>query len=334
MFKFIKFSIIFLIIFVACVWFIYNAEINNPLDSSGQEINFVINKGETVSNIAKNLADVEIIRSPLYFKIYLRHQKLQEKLQAGTYVLSSKLNIKEIVDIFINGKIVKNEIPITILEGWTNNDIAEYLAKIEVADKEKFLKVSHVGIKDFSFLKGLSKKASLEGYLFPDTYIIYRNASEEDIIIKMLINFDKKLTNEMRKDIKKQGKSIHEIITMASLIEKEVQIDKDMKIVSSIFWNRIRDGMRLESDATLTYLLNDKVAAHSRKDLEIDSPYNSYLYAGLPPTPIGSPGIRAIEAAIYPDNTNYYFFLTGSNGKTYFAKTYNEHLRNKRKYMN
>ena len=234
----------------------------------------------------------------------------------------------------MTGKIISNEIKITILEGWTIDDITNYLDKKGVADKARFIKLSKQKIKDFTFLKDAPASASLEGYLFPDTYIIFNNASEEDIIIKMLKNLDKKLTHEMRSSIQKQGKTIYEIMIMASLIEKEVQTIEDMKIVSGIFWNRLRDGMRLESDATLTYALQDKVAAHTYKDLQLDSPYNSYMYKGLPPTPIGNPGINAIKAAINPAKTDYYFFLTGNNGKTHFAKNYNEHLRNKGKYMN
>ena len=333
MFKIIKFTIIFVIIFGVVIWTAYNAEINNPFNKNGQDINFVIEPGETVSKIAKNLADSEIIRSPLYFKTYIWQEKLEDRLQAGAYVLSSKLNIKEIINILIFGKVVNNEIKITTLEGWTMNDIAEYLEESRVVRKDKFIELAQDKIKDFSFLKDLPSGANLEGYLFPDTYIIFNNASEEDIIVKMLTNLDRKLTLEMRDDIKKQGKSIHEIIIMASLIEKEVQSETDMNIVSGIFWNRMRDGMRLESDATLTYVLRDKVAAHSSKDLKLDSPYNSYLYAGLPPGPIGNPGIKAIEAAINPAKTDYYFFLTGNSGKTFFAKTYAEHLTNKRKYL-
>ena len=334
MFKIIKLLIIFIFIFLSFFRFVYNSEINSPLNKKGQDINFIIEPGETVSKIAKNLVDAEIIRSALYLKIYIWQEKLEDKLQAGAYILSSKLNTKEIVNILVSGKIVKNEIKITIPEGWTIDNIAEYLEKIGVADKKRFIELASKKIKDFSFLKSLPHDASLEGYLFPDTYIIFNNASEEDIIVKMLSNLDKKLTYEMQSEIKKQGKSIHEIITMASIIEKEVQTESDMKNVSGIFWNRMRDGMRLESDATLTYALKDKVAAHSYKDLKLDSPYNSYLYPDLPPGPIGNPGIKAIEAAINPAQTSYYFFLTGTSGKTFFAKTYNEHLSNKRKYMN
>ena len=333
MFKIIKFAIFFAIIFAGVIWLAYKSEINSPFDQSGQNLNFVIESGETVSKIAKNLVDAEVIRSALYFKTYIWQEGLENKLQAGAYILSSKLSIEDIVKILISGDIINNEIKITTLEGWTIYDISEYLTKSGVADKKEFLKLTEDKFKDFSFLKNLPKKANLEGYLFPDTYTIFNYASEEDIIVKMLKNLDKKLTPQMREDIKKQGKSIHEIIIMASLIEKEVQTDADMKIVSGIFWNRLRDGMRLESDATLTYALRDKVAAHTREDLKIDTPYNSYMYAGLPPGPIGNPGVKAIEAAINPAKTDYYFFLTGTSGKTHFAKTYNEHLRNKNKYM-
>ena len=137
----------------------------------------------------------------------------------------------------------------------------------------------------------------------------------------------------MRTDIKNQGKTIHEILTMASLVEKEVRHQEDMKIVAGIFWNRLNKNMRLESDATLSYYFNDNLSAHSGDDLKVNTPYNSYKYNGLPPTPIGNPGLNAINAAIYPTKTNYLYFLTGKDGQTYYASNYNTHLKNKKDYL-
>jgi UPF0755 protein len=245
---------------------------------------------------------------------------------------------------------------IKVLEGWTLDDIHNYLSsagKWSSADLESVIGKAKVDYRNldntdfpfdfsqqFSFLKDKPKYYSLEGFLFPDTYRVYADATVDDVIVKMLENFDEKLTDKMRQDIVSQGKTIYDIIIMASLIEKEAPIDyedpenRDARIVSDIFWGRLQTNQALQSDATLSYLLKDNNPSHSTNDLEIDSPYNSYKYRGLPPTPICNPGIRAIEAAIYPIKTNYNYFLTSLNdGQIYYAVTYDEHLQNKYKYL-
>lgn len=252
--------------------------------------------------------------------------------------------------------VYKPEATIKILEGWTVDDIDNYLVsfgKWNRSDLDQIIGLSKLDYRqrpdlnlppdfsnEFSFLKDKPSYYSLEGFLFPDTYRVYEDASTTDIVYKMLSNFDKKLTPQMRADIAAQGKTIYEIVIMASLIEKEAPIDysdsenKDARMVSDIFWGRLKSGQALQSDATLTYLLADNNASHSGADLEIDSPYNTYKYKGLPPTPICNPGAKALEAAIYPIKTDYNYFLTSRDGKNiYYAKTYEEHLNNKYKYL-
>jgi len=185
-----------------------------------------------------------------------------------------------------------------------------------------------------SLLKDKPKYYSLEGYLFPDTYIIYNDASLEDIVLKMLHNFDSKLTSKMREDIKKQEKTIYEIITMASVIEKEVRDPEEMKIVSGIFWKRIDVWQPLQSCASLAYILGINKPVYSIEDTKIESPYNTYQNYGLPPGPICNPGLAAIEAAIYPKETEYNYFLSKKeNGETVFSRTIEEHNLNKAKYL-
>jgi UPF0755 protein len=251
--------------------------------------------------------------------------------------------------------VYRPEESIKILEGWTISDISSYLTspgKWSKADLEKVIGAPQVNYErspaatwpsDFSerftFLTDKPKYYGLEGYLFPDTYRVYSDSSAEEVVVKMLANFDSKLSAKMRQDIKAQGKTIYEVVIMASLIEKEAPINyadsenRDARIVSDIFWGRLKTGQALQSDATLSYLLSDNDAAHSGSDLEIDSPYNSYKYQGLPPTPICNPGLKALEAAIYPVKTDYNYFLTSPDGKIYYAKTYDEHLSNKYKYL-
>jgi len=249
------------------------------------------------------------------------------------------LNIKEIVDVFVRGETVNNEINIKIVEGWRSDEIIKYLSEKNVVDKDIFAGLiaradrwnSESG--GYAFLDGLPSGADLEGFLFPDTYRIYTNASEEDIVIKMLNNFSKKFSSQIREDIKKQNKSVYDIIKMASLVEREVRTLDDMKTVAGIFYNRLKINQALQSDATLSYYLKDKKPAHNFEELQIDTPYNSYKYPGLPPTPISNPGLNAIIAAVYPAQTSYYYFLSRPSGETVFSKTYQEHLRNKERYL-
>ncbi len=251
--------------------------------------------------------------------------------------------------------VLRPEDTIRILEGWTSRDIGQYFEREGRYQSEEFLEVAGFpqvdyrknkempAISDFSveysFLEDKPKYYGLEGYLFPDTYRIYASSSVTEVIEKMLANFDKKLTPKMRKDIEAQGRTIYDIVTLASLVEKEAPLNnqtgdnRDARIVAGIFLNRLSVGQALQSDATLSYIYNDNKAAHSGAELDIDSPYNTYKYRGLPPGPICNPGILAIEAAIYPIDTDYSYFLTTKDGDIVYAKTYDEHLRNKYKYL-
>lgn len=250
----------------------------------------------------------------------------------------------------------RQEKTVRLIEGWTSRDMGQYFESQGIWQSEEFLEVAGFPqvnysrekdlppledfSNDFSFLNDKPKDRGLEGYLYPDTYRIYATSSPRELIVKMLQNFDKQLTPQMRTDIKKQGKTIYEIVTMASLLEKEAPINyasgdnRDAKIISGIFWNRIKYGQALQSCATLAYVLGVNKAQYSTADTQIDSPYNTYQNRGLPPGPISNPGILAIEAAIYPSSTNYNYFLTPAGSKDIiYATTYNEHLRNKNKYL-
>jgi UPF0755 protein len=250
----------------------------------------------------------------------------------------------------------KLEETVRILEGWTSRDIGQYLESFGQWSGEEFLdaagwpqtdyrrdktKPPREDLSDqFSFLADKPEYYGLEGYLFPDTYRIYASSTVTEIIEKMLVNFDRKLTPTMRAEIEKQGRTIYEVITMASLVEKEAPIDystdghRDARIIAGIFWHRLKIGQALQSDATLSYILSDNNPRHSGQELEIDSPYNTYKYRGLPAGPICNPGLAAIEAAIYPLDTDYNYFLTPTDKKeVIYARTYEEHLSNKNKYL-
>jgi UPF0755 protein len=339
----VKKIIILLILVLIIGQIIYARGINSSVEKNGQDKIFVVEKGESVKKIGSNLLEADLIKSKFYFEVYIWRNELEKDLQAGEYVLSPKLSIKEIVRVLSEGEALNDELTIKVIEGWKIDDIDTYLQNMGIVKEGEFSKLVELRKQDWTmsfideepkFLSDAPLSANLEGYLFPDTYRIYKDASAEDIIFKMLDNFGRKINEQMREDIKKQGRTIYETVIMASLVEKEVRTREDMKIVSGIFWDRIRNGQALESCATLAYILGENKPQYSTEDTKIDSPYNTYQNRGLPPSPISNPGLNAISAAIYPEYTEYNYFLSKSDtGETVFSRTYDEHLRNKAKYL-
>ncbi len=311
--------------------------INKPYNTNDNvKKEFIIKSGDSVQEIAANLQSRNLISEMDFFKFYVWQKKISGELQAGSYELSPAMSIPEIANLFIGGKIKSNEISITIPEGFSNKEIDERLAESGLIEKESFVNFSKSDDPDFSeydFLQDKPESAGLQGYYFPDTYKYYKDSLIEDIAKKMLDNFDKKLSQELRKEIKKQNKSIFDTLILASIIEKEAGFAEDMGKVSSVFHNRLEIDYPLESDATINYITESGRSKSTYEDLKIDSPYNTYKYAGLPPAPICNPGLNAIKAAIYPEETDYFFFLTPSDGKAIFSKTYAEHLKNQSKYL-
>jgi len=332
-----KLIIIFAVILIG--GFLYWQNLNSPIDADGQEQIFIVNRGETVKQAAENLRINNLIRSKFYFKYKVWRENL--KIQAGEYLISPKLSAREIIKILTQGDAISQEKSIKIIEGWNNKDIGAYFEKNNIIPAKDFLPLASAPLNQWKFnfakpdfLNDAPKQADLEGYLFPDTYRIFKETAAEGIILKMLDNFDKKLTPGMRAEIKLQKKTIYEIVIMASIIEKEVRSTDDMKIVSGIFWNRVKSGVALNSCATLAYILGVNKAQYSLKDTKVDSPYNTYKYRGLPPGPIANPGLNAIKAAIYPEDTNYNYFLSDpATGKTIYSKYLEEHNVNKLKYL-
>lgn len=332
-----KFIIIIIIVLAAGPFYLNSLKM--PVNNNGQETIFAVNQGETVGEIALNLKKEELIKSTRYFKYLVWRGKL--KILAGQYSLSQKISMENIIKILTAGDIINNEKQIRIIEGWGIKDINNYLNKNKIVEENSFIKLAEKEMNNLDFKElseeiasTLPKNAILEGFLFPDTYRLNKDAKADEIIRKMLVNFENKLTQEMRGEIKKQNKSVFEIITMASVVEKEVRTAEDMKIVSGIFWDRIKYGMPLQADATLSYIFDDNIGGHSIEETKIDSPYNTYKYAGLPKGPIANPGLNAITAAIYPKFTGYGYFLSDpATGKTIYSKTLSEHNVNKAKYL-
>ncbi len=321
---------IILIIFLFFVFYSYLC-LYVPRDNSEnpryQE--FIIKEGDSLRSIASNLQKNGIIRNHLFFIFHVVQKDKARKMMAGGYLLSPSMTMKKIASIISTGKVFINKI--NILEGWNNNDIAHYLEEKEIMTKDDFLFAleNFSDYKSFSFLKDLEEKNSIEGFLFPDTYNIQSNTTAEDIILMMLKNFERKVFNSLIID--SQEKSLFEIITVASLIEKEAQSKEDKKIVSDIIWKRLDSNIPLELCSTIVYITKKREIRAD--ELKIDSPYNTYLYSGLPKGPIANPGRESIDAALNPEETPYWYFLSTSSGETLFSATLEEHNVKKAKYL-
>ena len=326
-----KKAIIILCIFLALFYYI-NSQLKAP-SNEHKVVSFNIEKGEGVEEIAQKLKTQGLIKNRGLFVALSYLSGLWTRFQPGKYELSPDMNLSSIFKTFISGPKGEEE-TIKILEGWTNEEIAEYLEKKNICKKQDFLNaLKKIDPSDYKFLADKPPEAGLQGYLFPDTYRIYKQSTPSEIARKMLENFQNKLSKEDVSAISKQGKTIFEIVTLASLIEKEARDKEDRRIISGIFQKRLEMNMPLESCATVNYILGKPKARLTAQDLKIPSPYNTYIHSGLPPTPINNPSLESIKAAIWPKKTDYLYFLAGPNGKNIYAKTFEEHKKNKAKYL-
>ncbi|OGZ37313.1 MAG: hypothetical protein A3D38_00115 [Candidatus Portnoybacteria bacterium RIFCSPHIGHO2_02_FULL_40_23] len=329
--KYIK-ILLFLIIFSGLLtggyFFILN-QINTPVSGQFKEQSFVIEKGESLKEIGEHLEKEGLINQDYWFKFYVLGKGWAGRLQAGEYTLSPSMSILEIAENLAEGKTI-SDISITIPEGFTLKQIDSRLTQVGLIDKGGLLNFNQ---KEFLILNSQFSISNLEGFLFPDTYKFRKDNSLEEIIRKILNNFDKKLSEDLRAEIQKQRKNIFEIITLASIVQNEALTNEEMPVIAGVFSNRLTIGLPLQSDATINYITGKNLRQPSIKDTEVNSLYNTYLHKGLPPGPISNPGLDAIKAAIYPQKTDYFYFLHPLNGPTVFSKTLKEHNSNKAKYL-
>lgn len=293
-----------------------------------------VTKGQGVNEISQSLYDQGIINSRFVFETWLWLEKSEGKIVAGVYNFPADMSIRQLKNLLVIGP-GNSQRSITLLEGWTRKMMAEALDKNGLSG-QSFLTLTddrNLWGNDYDWLSELPIGASLEGFVFPDTYYVNNNTTVRDLVVKTLNNFDKKLTPVLRQEIQRQGKSIFEVIILASIVEREVPQSADKKMIADIFLKRLEASIGLQSDATVNYITGKGLIQPTAADLAIDSPYNTYKYRGLPPGPISNPGIDSIEAVIYPTKNNYYYFLTTKDGKVIYSRTYEEHLANKKKYL-
>ncbi|MDP3727506.1 MAG: endolytic transglycosylase MltG [bacterium] len=297
--------------------------------------------------IAAQLKSYGLIRSKWTFTAYAAFTGRASALKPGAYEFRGRVGVPGVVTALVRGEPYPNERFITIPEGWDLRDIGNYLEANGIALRRDLYAITGEPARRYdtkrrfpppefpdtpAVVAAKAPSAILEGWLYPDTYRVFRDASAADIVAKMLLNFDRKLTPDLRAEIRRQGKSVADVITMASLIEKEVADAEDRSLVSDILWGRLDRGMPLQVDATINYITG-KHETPSAEDLAIDSPYNTYRNRGLPPTPIANPGIDAVQAAISPRANDFTYYLSTPDGRTIFSRTLEEHAGAKTRYL-
>lgn len=310
---------------------------------SDEEITVSVPEYATIDNIADILAQKGIIKYPYIFKIYAMVRKDDGAFVAGDYVVKPSMSYDQLRAALKGPVEERKQISITIPEGYTVDEIIDlFVNEYGIGTREGFINAIENADFDYWFLEELEpkkgRKYRLEGYLYPDTYYFFTDWDEESILRKFLNNFNAKFNEVYKERCEELGMTVDELITLASMIEAEGKFTYEFGAISAVFHNRMNNpsvtGGKLESDATIQYILPERHEELTAEDLAIDSPYNTYMYAGLPPGPITNPTINAIYSAMYPDEVNYYYFVARPNGQNLFATTYQEHLANKQQAAN
>ena len=316
-----------LAVFLISVTFLVIAIINIDVKKLKSEVVITISPSSGAKVIANELKEEGIIKSKWFFINYIKNEDASTKLKPGTYKFGpGNVTFSDILEKLVEGE-QEEQVTVTIPEGYTVLQIAKLFSSKGLVEEQDFLDYAGSLEIPYDYIPKGTDYKQLEGFLFPDTYQIPTSWKEDKIINMLLSEFDKHWSDEFDKRAEELGFSVNEIVTIASLIEREAKVESERTIISSVIHNRLKVGMLLQIDATVQYLLPEQKERLLYKDLEIDSPYNTYKYDGLPPTAIASPGLSCIEAALYPADTDYYYYRAkaNGNGEHWFSETFSEH---------
>ncbi len=313
------------------IW--HASDLSVPVDSLGAEQLFVIEQGETIYSISNRLEESGLIHIAGVFRIYLIYRGLDTTVQSGKYTLSPAMTAMEIAQALQDA--TPTEITFRVLAGWRMEEVAASLPTSGLSITPEIFIVA--GQQPAQTLDLLPAEASAEGFLYPETYILPRSTTADQLVSVLMQKFAASLTVALKDGFSRQGLNVYQAVTLASIIEREAIVDEEMPIIASVFYNRLAIGMKLETDPTVQYSLgyNNSQGTWwtnplSLNDLKVDSTYNTYLYPGLPPGPICNPGLIALQAVAFPAQTPYYYFRArcDSSGLHSFAETFEQHLRN------
>jgi UPF0755 protein len=303
--------------------------IHTPASPGGAKVLVTIPRGAGLSQVTDTLRQEHLIRAPVAFKTWMWLSGSAHRIQPGSYELSSAMNYREIRAMITNGRGAEQRV--TIPEGWTLREIATQLGKQGIVEPEAFIAAAKVS--NFSdVLPGQDPALPLEGYLFPDTYFFEAPSTSEQVIRRLLANLADKL-GPLEGDIQKSGLTLPQVINIASIVERETRGETDMRLVADILIKRFKQDIALQADATSLYEIGDFKHVLTEADLQKQTPYNTRINKGLPPTPIGNPGIMAIRAVLNPEPSPYLYYITGKDGKMYYARTLDEHNANVARHL-
>jgi UPF0755 protein len=312
-----------------------SGDLIQPVNPGGPEVAFEIAPGESVPSITGRLLEAGLIANPGVFRSYLQYSGLDTSLQAGEYTLSAGMSPIQIAQAMQSA--IAGEVTFTILAGWRVEEIAAALPTSGLnISADEFLGAVQIRPQGYTFSDELPGN-SVEGFLFPGIYTLPRETTLQQLIPALLSRFDENVSSELRAGFAEQGLTLYQAVTLAAIVEREAIIDDEMPMIASVFFNRLAAGARLDSDPTVQYALGYNEAQNtwwtnllSLADLAFDSPYNTYIYTGLPPGPICNPGPAALRAVAFPAQTPYYYFRAAcdGSGRHAFAVTFDEHLQN------
>jgi UPF0755 protein len=323
---------VFVIFVIGLIFIIsYKKVIEKPLKSNENTILIEVKPGEGFNDILNKLDKENKLSSKLLLKVKLAIDKKNVKLREGIYEVDTNSTLENLINSLENETGDKGLVKLTIPEGYSIEDIAKAVEGKDICTKEEFIKA----VQNYElpgFVKANDKKRyNLEGFLYPDTYLIEKKSNANDIIKIMLNRFEdiiKQVKDETKVDIKDED--VEKIITIASMIEKEAKVQSDRPLISSVIQNRLEKDMKLQIDAAVIYALGYHVDVVLNKHLEVDSPYNVYKYKGLPIGPIANPGVDCIKAALLPEKTDYLYYILQGNGSHYFTNNYEDFLKKKK----
>ncbi len=316
--------------------------LQQPAGTSAVAVPFTIEEGQSADQIAANLAEAGLLTDTQLFMSYVRYAGLDSQLEAGQFIIEPGLTIPELALTLTDAH--AQQVTVRFVEGWRFDEMADYLARNPTANinAEEFRALAArqqpFDTTPFDFLSALPAQASLEGYLFPDTYIVPIDADATYLLTAMLNNFGSRVDPAMRQAFGVNGLTIHEAVTLASIVEREAVLAEERPLIAGVFYNRLVQGIKLQADPTVQYAAGYDAAAGTwwpspltQAQLDMPSPYNTYLNPGLPPGPIASPGLSALQAVAYPQPSDFVFFVANcavGDGSHLFAVTYEEHVAN------
>lgn len=319
--------ILAILIFLSLGGLFYYRAVNSPdtfLSANSQPVLVTIKQGMNVKQIGDHLYQNGIIGNVAVFRIAAKLKGLENSLQAGEYAIVPGTSMSRVLQMMAQGETAYRQL--TVPEGYTIDQIADLLEKKRLGAASRFRAAAQKNKAPADASQSFTGKYSVEGYAFPNTYRFSSAATEEQILLLMLQEFDKQVTPEMKDRAQALGLPMRDVIILASLVEKEAQLAQDRPIIAAVFINRLKMGMPLQSCATIQYILGYPKPELSVQDTMISSPYNTYQNMGLPPGPIANPGLAAIQAVLYPAQTDYLYFVADKQGAHHFSKTYEEHL--------